>query len=705
MNKKILNTILGISMLVLLIVSIGADGNLTDSNNSNSEENSPNDTLELPLDSQTNLENNLSENIYYESLDSLNENNISNLSTNVDNPLINDSLPLVTDIDEEEENNPETAPVESPLPQERPDSGSGSSNSGDNSEQDVYYIDSTDLNFNNITQNNTQESSDNINTSPKENTEYTSLQIQGKREIDIGSYNGTDITKREVGKNEFEKEVIVSSEEHFEGYLRVYTSLTQESEKENIKIYWENEGNLEITSNNEFSVEYYDEDENGLIDRVSWIVPHLSEQIFRVIIEFGKANESEGEILLNVTGPPLQTRNPVRFNVNVSYNGTVNCLLNINGNDITPLFNESKEYEFNLANGNYNWSIACFDTSNGYYNATFGNFSVNEGFSVNLTGGDLSSTGARMYFLDIVKNDLKSNGTINIHSENPSNIKIELKKDNITHYTQNIPGNITDYLLALNKNILNQSGIYNLTVYFDKPSAKNVTSILFYVASANLTFNTTQIQEGQSVKITVNINSPVQIISYVLLDYGNGTVNYQSLSTNLFNKDFLGKYTLDGQYTVKLNTVVGGISFEIQKNGIVVTDVPSGKDDDSPSITLLEPEDKEIIYETGVNFSYKASDNVKIQNCTFKLYNADCTSSWNCDSSESDLIFPTSTQQRAIANNFSVQNSKRVEIKLEDFEDGTYEWLIECYDNSSNYDWEMGFFKIQANETSSDSLE
>ena len=33
------------------------------------------------------------------------------------------------------------------------------------------------------------------------------------------------------------------------------------------------------------AVEYYDENENGLIDRISWIVPHLSEQIFDVKIE------------------------------------------------------------------------------------------------------------------------------------------------------------------------------------------------------------------------------------------------------------------------------------------------------------------------------------------------------------------------------------------------------------------------------------
>ena len=698
MNKKILNAVLGIFLLVTLIVYTGAEETLNNSENKTTYEKENDLEQNVSLIVLTDEQNIPEEN---KSLEKTNDSKISTNKTvnSIDAP----STTNYTELDNftTQESNEKINGTDETL--EKAEQQSISSGSGGNLNNNAQYIDSLELNLNN-------ESEEEVNKIGLEEIEisetgkkdvvylYNSL---GKKVVEMkeGDKEETEgISWQENEINELEKEVILSSLDYFDSPLVVYSYLTTEAKEENIKIYWESGESRDITNLEEFSVGYYDENGNGLIDKVSWIVPHLSEQVFNIVIEIEKISQSEEQLFLNVSAPPEQTTNPLIFNFDVNYSGNFSCQLIVGGNEYNNL-SSSQDYSLNLPNGVYNWEAYCFDVLNNTWDSKFGNFTINEGFSVNLIGGNVSLAGGRLYFFDGVKNDLKYNGLVNIHSEKPSNIKIELKRDNFVYYTKEISENITDYSLNLDKNILNQSGMYNLTVYFNSPSAKNSTSLIFSVASANLSFNTTQIQEGQTVNIGASVISPLEIISYIILDYGNGTLSYQTTPTNLFSKNYFGRYTWDGQFTVKMNLIVGGNSFEIQKNGITVTDVPSGIDDDAPSISLLNPDDEEIIKGSIVNFSYKASDNIKIQNCTFKLY-GNCASMNYCSTSDSNLIFPLNSQQKALANNFSVKNNKEVEINLKDFEDGIYEWIVECYDNSSNYDWEIGFFEVRVNQTS-----
>ncbi len=698
MNKKILNAVLGIFLLVTLIVYTGAEETLNNSENKTTYEKENDLEQNVSLIVLTDEQNIPEEN---KSLEKTNDSKISTNKTvnSIDAP----STTNYTELDNftTQESNEKINGTDETL--EKAEQQSISSGSGGNLNNNAQYIDSLELNLNN-------ESEEEVNKIGLEEIEisetgkkdvvylYNSL---GKKVVEIKECDKEEtegISWQENEINELEKEVILSSLDYFDSPLVVYSYLTTEAKEENIKIYWESGESRDITNLEEFSVGYYDENGNGLIDKVSWIVPHLSEQVFNIVIEIEKISQSEEQLFLNVSAPPEQTTNPLIFNFDVNYSGNFSCQLIVGGNEYNNL-SSSQDYSLNLPNGVYNWEAYCFDVLNNTWDSKFGNFTINEGFSVNLIGGNVSLAGGRLYFFDGVKNDLKYNGLVNIHSEKPSNIKIELKRDNFVYYTKEISENITDYSLNLDKNILNQSGMYNLTVYFNSPSAKNSTSLIFSVASANLSFNTTQIQEGQTVNIGASVISPLEIISYIILDYGNGTLSYQTTPTNLFSKNYFGRYTWDGQFTVKMNLIVGGNSFEIQKNGITVTDVPSGIDDDAPSISLLNPDDEEIIKGSIVNFSYKASDNIKIQNCTFKLY-GNCASMNYCSTSDSNLIFPLNSQQKALANNFSVKNNKEVEINLKDFEDGIYEWIVECYDNSSNYDWEIGFFEVRVNQTS-----
>lgn len=677
MNKKFSNTIFVFSLLVMMIFFIAAQENSTINNES---------SFIYENETQLQTDNNTldTDKIANPNVDYL---NYSENKTSVEDILVNDSLSTSL----EDVLNSSNRSLNDSSSDFKKDNFVNSDNS--NKEAEYLPLKNDSLKDEPVKNENLlKDYSENNSENLSENVVYTSLQVQGKKEIDIGEYDGMKITKDELEKSDVEKEVILSSEDHFEGYLRVYTSLTQESETENIKIYWKNQEDLEITNLKEFEVEYYDEDQNGIIDRVSWIVPHLSEQIFRVVINLNSSNESEESLFLNVSGPIGNVRNPILFSIGVNYSRGFNCSLQIGGT-FGEYFNSNTEYELNLPNGNYTWGVVCIDPLNASLtNTSLGSFSINENFYSSLNEG-------KLYFLDLIQNKIQNPGTITINSSNPSNFSVQIiKNSNEVIYNKNY---LNSFSLVMNETILNSAGNYSLKVRFNESAPDYVILTNFSVASANLLLNATSIKEGESVKITANVNSPFKKINSALLSYGDGSSNtdYYSLNSLQFNNIFTKKYVQKGNYSPKLSLIIGGESFEIQKNGLNVTEITNPKDNDEPEITLYTPESKEIISGNSVNFSYKASDNVKIANCTFKLYEG-CASLNSCTTSESNLIFPVNTQQRTIANNYSVQNNKEVSVKLQDFEEGFYKWIVECYDNSSNYNWETEIFQISLNETS-----
>ncbi len=196
-----------------------------------------------------------------------------------------------------------------------------------NPDENAEYIDLDEINgINKENENNSGEYEEEI----EEIIPHTSYD-SGKKEIEIETYESFDIAsieKIEIEKSELKKEVIVFSEEHIEEELRIYSDLPQEAKKENIKIHWKNEM-IELVEDGNYGVEYYDENENGLIDRVSWIVPHLSTQNFEIeiVVETEKKSDS-AEIEISVNDAPSgEVEMPINFNFSINYNQEVNCSL------------------------------------------------------------------------------------------------------------------------------------------------------------------------------------------------------------------------------------------------------------------------------------------------------------------------------------------------------------------------------------------
>ncbi len=78
--------------------------------------------------------------------------------------------------------------------------------------------------------------------------------------------------------NRYRKQIAVYSDVHYENIL-VYTSIDEFPEKR-IKLYWLINDSRELVEN----VSYIDNNNNGLIDRLEWIVPSLSNHTFEIVI-------------------------------------------------------------------------------------------------------------------------------------------------------------------------------------------------------------------------------------------------------------------------------------------------------------------------------------------------------------------------------------------------------------------------------------
>ena len=112
--------------------------------------------------------------------------------------------------------------------------------------------------------------------------------------------------EKEISLNK--KQVVISSGIHYKNVL-AYADVPVEAKQESIKLYWVKNETRELFSD----VEYYDTNDNGLIDRIQWVVPHLSNQTFEIEI-----------IVLNVQSYPTLGGNwTVRFNTTGTANLTI----------------------------------------------------------------------------------------------------------------------------------------------------------------------------------------------------------------------------------------------------------------------------------------------------------------------------------------------------------------------------------------------
>jgi hypothetical protein len=113
-------------------------------------------------------------------------------------------------------------------------------------------------------------------------TENPKLELSNFTGYNVISYETPAPEQKEKDVSDTKKEVTIFSEIHYENVL-TRTNIT-ESYKEQIELYWLKEIDGKTQRVLFEKVEYFDKNNNGLIDEIQWIVPHLSNQTFEVVI-------------------------------------------------------------------------------------------------------------------------------------------------------------------------------------------------------------------------------------------------------------------------------------------------------------------------------------------------------------------------------------------------------------------------------------
>jgi len=483
------------------------------------------------------------------------------------------------------------------------------------------------------------------------------IELEGEipENFDINS-----IEKKESIIDEQRKEVIVKSEEHLEDPLTVYTDIpeVEKGQISSVEVYWVNE-KKEVEING-----FYDLDDNGLYDRISWVVPHLSEQVFQITINLqGTADPSQTTVKIIENYIPSGTAtNPITFNFTINYTNPENVSCNLliknstNANtfskDITTTSSQVTDQAI-LTDGSYTWLLNCKDINNlSNYDEKQGSFTINQNYYVQQPP---------FYVLDW-NNDIKESPdkTIDITSTNPSIKEITLLRDGVTIYGPfNTSGNVFDI-----KSNLTSAGNYTIRTKFYELNEPVIIEKSFTVAKVALDFSKNDIEIDEETQVTVNVNSQ-KSVSLIRINFGDGATNFQ---TNSNSKTFTHSYDDEGDYTVSADiqfTEFLGTTYTLTKNGISVSDPGDNK---KPEVTLISPSNNADINSSQITFSYKTTDNVKVKNCTFELYFY-----------ENGVGILEHTDIKS-----NPTHETKIEVNLKDFEEGNYSWDVYCCDNSSN---------------------
>jgi hypothetical protein len=493
----------------------------------------------------------------------------------------------------------------------------------------------------------------------KENKKQLQTEINEGNEIEIKKQETTEETREYL-----KKQIKIYSDKHFENQIIVYSDIP-ESEKNQVEIFWINE-NRKVKE-----IDFLDTNNNGLYDRVSWVVPHLSEQYFEIIINFNVTGYSSLiEIEINSPFDNAEIGNPVEFDFNISYQDVenVSCELCVQGeSSICEDFDvDSWNYVWSLPDGSYEWELHCEDKNNPEINTSTikRNFQVDSEFYIS----DLRKiflTGEEINF-SINSKQASIHGNITFPDSSVISIPI---LQNFPYYFQH-PG-------------FSETGNYSIYLTSDYFHDTKTIKREFSVVKISIIPEKKSINKEQSIRIDVDVDSPEYKIGFVNLDFGDGTSHTfkQATNTNKLESYVEHTYNSAGTFTLNLVSIIGGESFSLKENGITVNET---EDNLAPEITLIAPDDEEILNDNEITFVYKARDNVKLKNCTFELYNT--TGAFG-------VLIKSKTET-------DVQNDELIEVIVSELKIGDYSWYVGCYDNSSNFlekTWD--FYIRELNET------
>jgi len=507
----------------------------------------------------------------------------------------------------------------------------------------------------------------------------------GRVEIEYQDYETSDIEieKKEIIESDDEKIVQISSDEHFEHELRVYTDLPRPARPEDVRIEWLNEDE-DVTRQSEF----VDEDGDGFAEGLWIVVPHLSTQSYRITIlteQGGSLEQAIGLVALRPLNGAIVT-NPVEFEFEIDYVNQTEpsfmCNLEIPGVQSYNFTGGTVSFQGGLVEfeeGNYTWIATCQDTANGLVNTTGGSFMVEHTFELAL---NQTSTVVGHAIRAEITTD---HGPTELRVIDPSNTPIFVT--NISEagfHTIEVPGNL-----------ITESGAYVVQATAYHYEVPEVLVETLQVIEAEVTFPSTLL-ENEVATYTVTIDTPITLdyelyVGSQKLDARYGFIGGTRQATKTMDAT--------GTFAVRLNLTIEGRGYIIDFGNIVVTQqtTTTSGDTEDPEVKLLFPDWEEVVEDDEITFEYRVTDNKDIANCSLKLFNA--TKSSSNVYTKDTLIFPLRTSDKTLAFNNSMKNDSIAKVQLVDFDEGNYIWEVTCYDTAGNEGKDFNYFEVEFEET------
>ena len=175
-------------------------------------------------------------------------------------------------------------------------------------------------------------------------------------------------------EKEWSKQITISSDPEYEGEYEYKDVLTRtkikETPKDLIRLYWTINGErVDVTENPSINLTYIDNTGDGMIDALTWIVPHLSTQQFDVVIMIDPfASFLEPDINIRLLSPANMSYviGTIPFTFEVKYNASypsVRCNLTIDSvialANIDATTQNSISYTDDIQDGTHTWYLRC----------------------------------------------------------------------------------------------------------------------------------------------------------------------------------------------------------------------------------------------------------------------------------------------------------------------------------------------------------
>ncbi|MBT7440512.1 hypothetical protein HN789_04685 [archaeon] len=218
--------------------------------------------------------------------------------------------------------------------------------------------------------------------------ENITIEIENSNDLVELNYFTDAPSVKEKTINNYKKQLTVSSDIHYENVL-TYTNII-ESKQDSIKVYWIKENKKELFE----EIIYLDTNNNGLIDKLQWITPHLSNQTF--------------EISITVLNPITYLRD---------------------GETWIVAFNTTGIGNLTISSTNAGWSEFLIDNENTFDEMQFLTMKCGEEFLL-----------SELELIDF-------NNTIYNYSDLNSNTSLDIEKLKIVDYECNETGYLSNYMI------------------------------------------------------------------------------------------------------------------------------------------------------------------------------------------------------------------------------------------------------------------